>query len=187
MRSEIVRHAQPLCLRHGRRPRPRQAWFARAPGRRQRVRKPEPRCELGEYRRLRSAFIIGSHYTKGGLNYTAGCRRLYKRAHEADTVVTGTGIQSHQRGSNSLLAMAPTGPCVHCGSTISSIWYGGSGQGAVNYCKRRACMRAGGYAPALRPKRQRAGPPVPSTDSDDDDPSDDATKIGELFGIHGFR
>ena len=60
-------------------------------------------------------------------------------------------------------------------------------QGAVNYCKRRACMRAGGYAPTLRPKRQRAGPPVLSTDSDDDDPSDDATKIGELFGIHGFR
>ena len=43
--------------------------------------------------------------------------------------------------------MAPGGPRVVCKRTESSYWYGGSGAGVDQYCKRRECMRTGGYSP----------------------------------------
>ena len=44
--------------------------------------------------------------------------------------------------------MIEGGPCVHCGASWASIWYGK--READKYCKKAVCMRQGGY---LLPKK----------------------------------
>ena len=43
--------------------------------------------------------------------------------------------------------MPEGGPCAHCDSDSSTVWYGGRNN--PQYCRKNACLRAGGYRPPL--------------------------------------
>ena len=45
------------------------------------------------------------------------------------------------------------GPCACCGATQASIWYGKKDE--MKYCKKAACMRAGGYLAAQERKKEK--------------------------------
>ena len=82
------------------------------------------------------------------------CMQISRRARrqlserEALTGITGLDPVKRLLGSRAALrSMAPGGPRVVCKRTESSYWYGGSGAGVDQYCKRRECMRTGGYSP----------------------------------------
>lgn len=76
------------------------------------------------------------------------------------------------------------GPCAACEATTSSLWYGR--KNGPKYCKKRACLREGGYLkrsytpPAEIPVGRRVG---------DDEPDfvSPGTRISEIYSCHGLR
>ena len=83
----------------------------------------------------------------------------------------------------------PGGPCACCEATFSSAWYGG--QGNQQYCKKRKCMRAGGYAEPLgtvrnRQQRQRTSPS--SQEEEEASTSTDlSARVSKIFTCLGHR
>ena len=83
--------------------------------------------------------------------------------------------------------MIEGGPCACCGATVASIWYGKKDN--EKYCKKAACMRAGGY---LAPKKEkekklkRARGDVKEEPEEEDVINLDTT-VTELVDIYGQR
>ena len=82
------------------------------------------------------------------------------------------------------------GPCTMCKCKQSSLWYGR--RDGPKYCKKRACMRAGGY---LRTQPRTRPPPAPHGDLPPDDDSGDAGSsalpdglwVSEVYSCYGIR
>ena len=51
--------------------------------------------------------------------------------------------------------MPEGGPCAHCASDSSTAWYGGRNN--PQYCRKNACMRAGGYRKPLSDAASSSG------------------------------
>ena len=79
------------------------------------------------------------------------------------------------------------GPCASCGTTVASIWYGKKDE--EKYCKKAACMRAGGY---LSPKKlkgttaKRARVHAVKEESDEEIINIDLS-VSEVIDIYGQR
>ena len=81
------------------------------------------------------------------------------------------------------------GPCACCGATQASIWYGKKDE--MKYCKKAACMRAGGYlAPKKekekKVKRARGGGDVKEEPEEEEVVNLDTT-VTELVDMYGQR
>ena len=82
------------------------------------------------------------------------------------------------------------GPCACCGATQASIWYGKKDEN--KYCKKAACMRAGGYLAPMKKerekkvKRARGGGDVKEEPEDEEVVNLDTT-VTELIDIYGQR
>ena len=51
------------------------------------------------------------------------------------------------------MPLAGSKVCDNCGTEEASCWYGKAG--GPHWCKKAACMRAGGYLPPLQGRRQK--------------------------------
>ena len=92
-------------------------------------------------------------------------------------------VPAHQSQHTRLPRTMPLqgGPCAHCGTDVSSLWYGKRNQ--PKYCKKRACSKAGGYLKkpvglgadppdsnrkrSAAPEEPRTAPPPTALDCDD--------------------
>ena len=80
------------------------------------------------------------------------------------------------------------GPCACCGATQASIWYGKKDE--MKYCKKAACMRAGGY---LAPKKEKEKKVKRARGGDvKEEPEEEEvvnldTTVTELIDIYGQR
>ena len=97
--------------------------------------------------------------------------------------------------------MPEGGPCAHCDSDSSTVWYGGRNN--PQYCRKNACLRAGGYRPPLsdansepssrttRKRRRRREVPQEAAqqprDSDEEIESEWKGPVSEIFMCLGMR
>ena len=82
--------------------------------------------------------------------------------------------------------MIEGGPCACCGATQASIWYGKKDES--KYCKKAACMRAGGYlAPKKEKKLKRARGGDVKEEPEEEEVVNLDTTVTELVDIYGQR
>ena len=94
-------------------------------------------------------------------------------------------------GAAGQMPLAGSKVCDNCGTQEASCWYGKAG--GPHWCKKAACMRAGGYLPPLqarRGKRARSG----GEGSDGAGPNDEdmlavepIPPVWELLAVEGQR
>ena len=103
-------------------------------------------------------------------------------------------VLAHQSQHTRLPRTMPLqgGPCTHCGTDVSSLWYGKRNQ--PKYCKKRACSKAGGYLkqpgrgadpPPDSNRKRSAAPEEPRTAPPPPLPS--TATISDVYACLGFR